>query len=150
MLFSCAEDPASTGGSFNGDFSMLEGTWEDISEKQTFIEYWNPADNGALEGNGFVLFENDTVLIEHLRIEKNGMGWVYYAGVSGHSGNQSVPFTLSEQSTANKLVFENLAHDFPQRIIYAKNGDNKIEVLIEGEENGNFRRRKLSYIRRTE
>ncbi|MGH9814264.1 MAG: DUF6265 family protein, partial [Candidatus Acidiferrales bacterium] len=34
------------------------------------------------------------------------------------------------------VVFENLAHDFPQRIIYKKNADGTLDARVEGERNG--------------
>jgi hypothetical protein len=150
VISSCGDNSGSIKEIYTGNFAMLEGTWEDVGEKQKFIEQWTFSGDSSLKGYGFVLFENDTVLIEHLRIEKVGNSWVYFAGISGHEGKESIAFPMSSRSSEKKLIFENLSHDFPQRIIYEEKNDTIMEVGIEGKENGNFRRRKLSYVRRKE
>jgi hypothetical protein len=40
---------------------------------------------------------------------------------------------------AREVVFENLAHDFPQRIIYRLQDDGNLAARIEGNEKGQLR-----------
>jgi hypothetical protein len=39
-----------------------------------------------------------------------------------------------------KIVFENLLHDFPQRIVYAAENSNKLIAYIDGNLNGQYNR----------
>jgi hypothetical protein len=45
------------------------------------------------------------------------------------------------------VVFENLSHDFPQRVIYRRNADSSITARIEGTVNGEARGRDFPYRR---
>jgi len=44
-------------------------------------------------------------------------------------------------------VFENLKHDFPQRIGYERTSVDRLEAWIEGPQNGQTRRLAFSYAR---
>jgi hypothetical protein len=41
--------------------------------------------------------------------------------------------------TDTEVVFENLQHDFPQRVVYAVEGGDKLNARIEGLRNGSLR-----------
>jgi len=70
-------------------------------------------------------------------------GLVYAAHPSGQAGAE---FPLVRWS-ARELVFENTAHDFPQRIIYTLQDDDTLLAAIEGERNGKTRRVEFPYRR---
>ena len=72
---------------------------------------------------------------EFMRIETKDGALVYTPRIG--SKQTPVEFRLKSQSE-REVVFENPAHDFPQRILYRRNGD---ELLgrIEGTENGKTR-----------
>jgi hypothetical protein len=40
---------------------------------------------------------------------------------------------------SNEVVFENLTHDFPQRVIYRRSADGSVAARIEGTRNGQLR-----------
>ena len=71
------------------------------------------------------------VSFEFLRIEKTADGIAY---IAQPQGRPPTPFRLIE-SSASRAVFENKAHDFPQRIIYWTEGD-ALHARIEGDQNG--------------
>jgi len=140
-LTSCNEEPPQM------QLSDLAGKWEDNSQSNKFIEEWHIDDDRHMTGKGYVMSAKDTVFIEYLSIrEVNGV-LTYFAQVSDHNDGQVVPFGLKENKDF-KMTFENLNHDFPQRIIYELNTDTTLYVYIEGVENGNFRRRKLSFLKK--
>ena len=62
------------------------------------------------------------------------------------SGQPSAVF-LSRTLTDSTVVFENLEHDFPQRIGYQRNGPNTLLAWIEGSQQGQFRRIEFPYRR---
>ncbi|HAH52596.1 MAG TPA: hypothetical protein DCL80_15590 [Balneola sp.] len=63
--------------------------------------------------------ENGRSSFEYLRIMRTREGIVYVASPGGKLGTT---FTMIE-NIDQKVVFENLDHDFPQRIIYSRSGD---------------------------
>jgi hypothetical protein len=69
---------------------------------------------------------------EFLRIEQKGDEIVYLSMPNGRS--PATPFPLKEVS-GTRVVFENPTHDFPQRIIYWKDGAD-LRARIEGTQNG--------------
>lgn len=144
LFFSCGVNDAGTGEGF--DFDRLCGKWMDISEDTAFNEEWRKASEGLFEGRGYVLSENDTVFIETLSIELEGTKAVYQAQVSNQNKERRIPFEALEQKS-NKVVFENVQHDFPQRIIYELKSNEELRVAIEGYENGVYRKLKFDFKR---
>ena len=73
-----------------------------------------------------------TLVFEFLRIEQQGDAIVYLSMPNGRS--PATPFPLKEVS-GTRVVFENPTHNFPQRIIYWKDGADlraRIEGTIKG------------------
>jgi hypothetical protein len=147
MICSCVEDPAGKVLSHEISVDRFVGMWVDEQDGDEFVEEWSINDSVGLAGKGYLLSKKDTIFIERLSIEKVDSTWVYYANANRKSQNSKIPFKLVV-GDANKFVFENTQHDFPQRFIYQFKNDSLLELLIEGEENGNFRRRKISYKKR--
>ncbi|HEY3515848.1 MAG TPA: DUF6265 family protein [Gammaproteobacteria bacterium] len=54
------------------------------------------------------------------------------------SGQASAVFTLL-RITQTEAVFEDLEHDFPRRVAYAKEGESKLRARIEGTLDGTLR-----------
>lgn len=105
----------------------LMGDWIDsISEPGAVIhEQWQRTDDGFHSGLGFVMVEQDTVFIEHLSLACDSIGAVSYdVRVPSQNEGGTVRFPLTA-CIGDSMVFENPAHDFPQRIVYAfqANGD---------------------------
>ena len=103
------------------------------------METWIGAGSGVLLGvnrspDGF----------EFLRIADNGRGGLSYFSMPNGS-SPATEFAMASNE-AQRVVFSNPAHDFPQRVIYERTGD-RLHARIEGEINGaaqgmdwNFRR----------
>jgi hypothetical protein len=81
-----------------------------------------------------------TVSFEFLRIEKTADGISY---IAQPGGRPPTSFRLIE-SAAKRAVFENKAHDFPQRVTYKRQGDT-LTAAIEGAVNGQNRRIEFPY-----
>ena len=114
------------------DLSWMAGSWTGESRGIQMEEHWT-----APKGNSMVGIHRDTgkgrtLLFEFLRIEQQGDQIVYLSMPNGRS--PATPFPLKELS-GTRVVFENPAHDFPQRIIYWKDG-NDLRARIEGAQNG--------------
>jgi hypothetical protein len=77
---------------------------------------------------------------EFLIIRQGAQGLDY---VAKPSRQPETTFTATRAS-ANEVVFENPAHDFPKRIIYKREGD-ALTAAIEGPMNGQNRRIDFPY-----
>jgi hypothetical protein len=62
------------------------------------------------------------------------------------SGQESAVFA-SREIGEGKVVFENLAHDFPQRVGYEQRGSDALLAWVEGTANGRPRRIEFAYRR---
>lgn len=143
-LSSCKTENESVEGSF--EFDRLCGKWMDTNKDNAFNEEWRRENDKLIVGKGYVLSENDTVFIEKLSIKIDENSVVYAAEVSNQNKDMKVPFTAVKQ-TNNKVVFENVQHDFPQRIIYDLKSDKELRVAIEGYENGVYRKLKFDFLK---
>lgn len=116
------------------DFAAMAGCWErgDRAKGSLVTEVWmKPAGNSIL-GIGRTVRNGKTVDHEFMRIEQRADG-IYF--VAKPKTNPAETDFKLKSSTAGEAVFENLAHDFPQRVIYKFTGS-KLAGRIEGTRNG--------------
>ncbi len=96
----------------------MSGYWLSC-ERGEVAESWIGA--GAATMLGVNLSQGEQGGFEFLRIASNGRGgYGYFSMPNGRS--PATEFTMVTLS-ASRVVFENLAHDFPQRIIYERTGE---------------------------
>ena len=72
------------------------------------------------------------VFFEFLRIEESPEGLAYQAQPLGRS---AVRFPCKELGD-RRVVFENLQHDYPQRILYWLEADGSLAARVEGSQDG--------------
>ena len=113
-------------------FSWMLGSWKGNTNDGEISENWIKQDDNTIIGKGYYIVKGDTILREKLRIQKIEN---YYTFIPIIANNYPVLFTLVESGN-NKWVFENKEHDFPQRVVYSRKGDNSMLAWIEGEMNG--------------
>lgn len=75
------------------------------------------------------------VFFEFLRIEETAEGLAYQAQPLGRP---AVRFLCKELS-ASRVIFENLQHDYPQRILYKVGADGALHARVEGMQDGALR-----------
>lgn len=110
------------------DPSWLVGYWLSCSPGREVSETWSDTRAGMMIGSAITV-EDGKPSWEFSRIGLSAAGLSYFALPDGQ---EPAEFPLSKtKSSATKLVFENLAHDFPQRVIYAREGG-KLSARIEG------------------
>lgn len=113
--------------------SWISGSWISRSDGRSAEEHWTHADAGSMFGVSRTIAGGKTVSFEFLRIEKTSDGITYFAAPKGRS--PATPFK-AVQTEDHRVVFENLKHDFPQRIIYWRESDGPLRARIEGAEAG--------------
>lgn len=110
---------------------LLVGTWKMETKKGPIFEQWEKISNTHLAGKSYRLTENDTVMLETIQLVKRADGIFYIPVVENQNDRQPVPFRLVT-GTADRFVFENQEHDFPQRIIYTIVTPDSVVARIEG------------------
>lgn len=140
--------PAPDMGAFLALIEHLEGHWEQRSENDStvFNEQWRRSD-GALRGMGFVMSGRDTVWIEHLYMHWNETGATYEVRIPAQNGGHTIPFRLVLASE-REMIFENMEHDFPQRLGYQWEADTW-RVVIDGTDQGLQRAESFQFTRRS-
>jgi hypothetical protein len=111
-------------------FGWIAGCWQSQSGPLTIDEQWMRPAGGLMLGIGRTVRNGKAVFHEFLSISVQDGNVVYTARI----GASSTPFKLVK-SADSEAVFENPAHDFPQRIIYRKR-DGGLHARIEGVEKG--------------
>ena len=87
-----------------------------------------PPFGGAMIGASRTVIGGALREFEHIRITTDSSRLVYTAIPSGQREAKFPVLSVSDTS----IVFENLQHDFPQRIIYRKRGADSVIARIEG------------------
>ena len=107
-----------------GDVAKLEwlgGTWvERQADGRWTEEYWTPPRGGLMIGAGLTGKGRSLRHFEQMRIETAADGAVAFVAMP--NGGAAVRFPMVRQS-ADEIVFENGAHDYPQRIRYRREGE---------------------------
>lgn len=101
------------------DFEWLAGHWCGGTEQRRIEEVWLPQAGGALLGMSRTLSGDRLESFEFMRLVPAGKDAGFHVQPNG------VPATLFTIASQGRgwVVFENPAHDFPNRIEYRSKGD---------------------------
>lgn len=123
------------------------GFWEMVSPEGKVTESWIRTNDSVYSGIGkYTDTAGQTLTTEEISIVLRDGKLLYIPLVSGQNDGQPVIF--SEVTFSDTMVtFENNNHDFPQRIVYVKQGEGKMLAYIEGEMNGEPARLEYPYTR---
>ena len=111
------------------NLNWLAGTWQNQGGVHNAFESWEIEDEQAMIGRGYVIKDGDTTISEMLQLEEKD-GDIFYVATVAHNPGP-VYFKLVKMSE-QEFVFENAEHDFPNRIIYMRHGEDSVHVRIEG------------------
>ncbi len=106
----------------------LAGCWEARDGARTTFEMWSPPQGGLLVGAGRTVADGRARAHEHLRLRQAGDTLIYTALPSGQAETEFRSTTVTDSS----FTVENLAHDFPQRLVYTRLGADSISARVEG------------------
>jgi hypothetical protein len=106
--------------------AWLSGHWRGEHGDIVQEEWWTDSAGGMMLGLHRDLLPDGRVAFEYLRIETRGDGIVYVASPSGGAPTGFRAVLVGP----DRVVFENPAHDFPQRILYEKDGGDGLVARI--------------------
>jgi hypothetical protein len=113
------------------------------SPQRTIEEHWLPPRGGTMLGMGRTVRDGRTIEYESIVIRIENSRLAYEA----HPSGQASAVFLAGPITGERVVFENPAHDFPQRVGYERRGDDGLLAWVEGTQNGRTRRSEFPYQR---
>lgn len=116
--------------------AWMSGCWELKKPTSTTNESWGRSTENLMVGTSQTIKGTKSVAFEFLRIMATPEGITYFAQPSNAKEPTAFP---AIKVTATEAVFENLKHDFPQRIIYKTDGPDKLNARIEGPMNGSLK-----------
>ena len=123
--------------------AWLVGCWEYHKGDMLIEERWMPARGGVMleigrttRGDGLLDYE---FVVLHLEPGK--------AGYEAHPAGQPPETFPARSITDSSFLFEDLAHDFPQRVGYTRRGADSVLAWIEGTAGGKTQRVEFPYAR---
>ena len=122
--------------------AWLQGCWTLSSGGRTVEEQWMAPRGGVMLGTGRTVKDGKLVEYEFVVIREREGALVYEAHPSGQPSAEFVSIQVGD----SEVVFENKAHDFPQRIGYRRTTAG-IEAWIEGSVGGKSRKIDFPYQR---
>jgi hypothetical protein len=139
-IFAAAVLALGAGGAAGADpvarLGWLHGCWQAAGAEAGSGEQWMAAAGGTVLGMSRTVRKGKTTEYEFLQIRETEPGKLAYIAMP--SGRPPTTFTLVRESDT-EFVFENLGHDFPQRVIYRRDGDKILNARIEGTSKGKAR-----------
>ena len=124
--------------------AWLGGCWASTTGEPGSGEQWLAPAGGSMLGVGRTVKNGKTSEYEFLHIRADDEGKLLYIALP--SGQKQATFTEKtadkggeKPADGNEIVFENLQHDFPHRIIYRLENPQKLLARIEGMRGGKLR-----------
>lgn len=108
--------------------AWISGCWARRSAQTVTEEQWMAPRGGAMVGMSRTVRDGKLVEYEFIRLFEREGKLVYQAMPSRQAPAEFTSTAVSD----TLMIFENLAHDFPQRIIYRRRGADSLVARIEG------------------
>ena len=115
--------------------SWLVGSWKLATPDGTAYEVWKKDNETTFSGKSFFVKGKDTIPQETISLQETAEGLCYIPTVHDQNGGKPVSFALTVADNGT-FVFENPAHDFPQKITYRKITDDSLYAAISGKTGG--------------
>ena len=123
------------------DAAWLQGCWEQRDGDRVVEERWMPPRAGSMLGVGRTTRADKLIEHEYVVLTERDGRLAYEA----HPSGQATATFLSKPIAGRELVFEDAAHDFPQRVGYKNTGPGQLLAWIEGTSGGKTRRIESAY-----
>jgi hypothetical protein len=109
--------------------SFMTGCWQGSAGRgRTIQEQYTSPTRNLMQGMTRYLRNDSVIDYEFTLIEATARG----PRITPHPKGQPAASFEPKESAAGRIVWENLGHDFPQRIIYRSQGTDSLVARIEG------------------
>jgi hypothetical protein len=125
------------------DMEWLMGTWQSASGNQTLVETWTKSSSNTISGSVEERSSDTAPYHENLSIRQLPDGITLIS----NKGGQNVTFHLASDDK-DSLVFENPAHDFPNKLTYIHKESKMMLVLVEGKLEGKDSKEQILLVRK--
>lgn len=125
------QEPANPPAPGVADLAWLSGEWTLTANGETVDESWMAPQGGMMLGSNRTVSEGKPTRFEFMRLEETPDGVLFYASPQG---KPATLFRLTATSPG-RAEFTNSGNDFPQRIIYSREGE-RLVGTIAGKLNG--------------
>lgn len=116
--------------------AWLSGCWKSQSAEAGSGEQWTSIAGGTMLGISRTVRQGRTVDFEFMQLRYLADRTLVF--VAQPSGQSTTVFPLLRISDT-EAAFENPQHDFPQRVVYARDGESRLVARIEGMRGGALR-----------
>ena len=123
------------------EVAWLQGCWELREGDRLVEERWMPPRAGSMLGVGRTTRGSKLVEHEYIVLTERDGRLAYEA----HPSGQAATTFMSQPITGREVVFEDPAHDFPQRVGYKSTGPGQMLAWVEGTSGGKQRRIEFPY-----
>ena len=123
--------------------AWLAGCWEAVSPRRVIEEQWLAPRGYSMLGVSRTVRGDSLAGYELVLIREQDGRLVYEA----HPSGRPAAVFLSRSASDSSIEFEDLMHDFPQRIGYRRIGPDSLLAWIEGRHEGRLRRIEFPYRR---
>lgn len=117
------------------DADWLLGVWENKSLEGNLTETWLKVNDSTFQAFSYFVNEKDTIHFETIILLQKGQKLTYTAAVKGQNNDKPISFKMVSR-TDKQLIFENLTHDYPQKITYIHKNKNTLMTRISGIQQG--------------
>lgn len=107
----------------------LAGSWRTEKAGRLTEEQWMAPAAGVMLGMSRTIVKGRVTEYEFMQIREGPGGTLFF--VARPSGQPEAAFQLLSLEE-NGVIFENRAHDFPQRILYTREADGSVLAAVEG------------------
>lgn len=137
LLISChsSNQNTSSNSPLDQKASWLLGKWEQQNVDGTAVEFWQKINDSTYHSFSYFIQQGDTLSSERIQLINRQDTLFFIPTVKGQNNNQAVEFkaiTVNE----HELIFENLVHDFPQRVRYVRPKNDSLYAEISGKVQG--------------
>jgi hypothetical protein len=120
---------------------LFPGKWKMDVENAEVYEEWQLVNENELIGISYSIEDGVKNINESLYLKKFADQWAYVAVPK----NQNIALFALIEHSPQKLLFENMEHNFPQKISYEFHKDGRMTAAIQGEVSGETKRKEFSF-----
>jgi hypothetical protein len=122
--------------------AWLAGSWRMEKAGRVVEEIWMAPSGGVMLGLSRTVVKGRVTEYEFMQIREGPGGELFF--VAAPSGQKEAAFQLLSLAD-NSVIFENLQHDFPQRILYTRGADGSVLAAIEGPVGADDKRKRIEF-----